>query len=113
MRPPMGPPMGGGRPRGPMGGPPGPGGPGRRMIPGEKPKDFKGTFRQLLRYLSRFKWIIAVVVLFAVASTVFSAAASVSADIRLVTTSEVDISILVTESDRQAAFDAICSAFAD
>ncbi len=72
MRPPMGPPMGGGRPRGPMGGPPGPGGPGRRMIPGEKPKDFKGTFRQLLRYLSRFKWIIAVVVLFAVASTVFS-----------------------------------------
>ena len=42
------------------------------MIPGEKPKDFKGTFRQLLRYLSRFKWIIAVVVLFAVASTVFS-----------------------------------------
>ena len=50
---------------------------------------------------------------YGVASTVFSAAASVSADIRLVTTSEVDISILVTESDRQAAFDAICSAFAD
>ena len=61
------------RPRGPMGGPHGPGhGPGRRMLPGEKAKDFKGTLRQLLRYLSRFKLTIAVVILFAIASTVFS-----------------------------------------
>ena len=56
-----------------MGGPHGPGhGPGRRMLPGEKAKDFKGTLRQLLRYLSRFKLTIAVVILFAIASTVFS-----------------------------------------
>ena len=37
--------------RGPFGGH-GPGGP-RGMMPGEKAKDFKGTFRKLVRYLSQ------------------------------------------------------------
>ena len=48
----------------------GPGGPG--MMPGEKAKDFKGTFKKLLRYLGNYKWAILVVLLFAAASTVLS-----------------------------------------
>ncbi|MEG0579408.1 MAG: ABC transporter ATP-binding protein, partial [Niameybacter sp.] len=55
-------PMGG---HGPMGGAPG------RMV-GEKPKDFKGTFKKLAKYLSAFKLQIFVVIVFAIASTVFT-----------------------------------------
>lgn len=44
-------------------------GPG--MVP-EKPKDFKGTLRQLLAYLGRYRAAIAAVLVLAVASTVFS-----------------------------------------
>lgn len=47
-------------------------GPGAVMIPGEKAKDFKGTFRKLMQYLGRYKLSILIVTLFAVASTIFS-----------------------------------------
>jgi ATP-binding cassette subfamily B multidrug efflux pump len=55
--------------RGPMGGGPmghGPGG----MIKGEKPRDFKGTIKKLIQYLGRYKLLVLVVWLFAIASTV-------------------------------------------
>ena len=52
-------------------GPAGPGGP-HGMMPGEKPKDFKGTFRKLLGYLGRYKIGLVFVAVFAVGSTVFS-----------------------------------------
>lgn len=42
------------------------------MMPGEKAKDFKGTMRRLIAYLGRYLPAIAAVMLFAVASTVFS-----------------------------------------
>ena len=38
----------------------GPGGPG--MMPGEKAKDFKGTFKKLLHYLGSYKWAVLVAV---------------------------------------------------
>lgn len=47
------------------------GGPGA-MMKGEKPRNFKGTMKKLLSYLSAFKAPIIVVMLFAVGSTVFS-----------------------------------------
>lgn len=46
------------------------GGPGA-MRRGEKAKDFKGTFRKLIRYLGQYKFSLVVVMLFAVISTVF------------------------------------------
>lgn len=52
---------------GPMGG-----GPGGMAMPGEKAKDFKGTFKRLLKYLGRYKIAIIIVLIFAVLSTVFS-----------------------------------------
>ena len=52
------------RHRGPMGGGP--------MAPGEKPKDFKGSFKRLLAYIGKYKFAIFAVVIFAVVSTVFS-----------------------------------------
>ncbi|SDS04826.1 ATP-binding cassette, subfamily B [Paenibacillaceae bacterium GAS479] len=55
--------------KGPMGG--GPGGPGM-MMPGEKAKDFKGTFRKLISYLGRYKIAVAFVILFAIGSTIFN-----------------------------------------
>lgn len=55
------------RRRGPMGG--GPMGP---MGMGEKPKDFKGAMKKLGRHLGRFKIRLVIVVVFAIASTVFS-----------------------------------------
>ncbi len=61
--------------RGPMGrGPMGHGGPmgGRMMIKGEKPRDFKGTMVKLLQYLGSYKLAILVVLVFAIASTVFT-----------------------------------------
>ncbi|HEX2985213.1 MAG TPA: ABC transporter ATP-binding protein [Caproiciproducens sp.] len=42
------------------------------MMRGEKAKDFKGTFRKLLQYLGKYKLSILIVIIFAVASTVFS-----------------------------------------
>lgn len=39
---------------------------------GEKAKDFKGTFRKLLRYLGKYRIRILIVMIFAVASTVFA-----------------------------------------
>lgn len=54
--------------RGPMGH--GPGGPG--MMPGEKAKDIKGTLMKLVGFMGRFKVGLVVVLVFAIASTVFS-----------------------------------------
>lgn len=56
--------------RGPMGGPGGhgPGG----MMPGEKPKDLKGTLKKLVAFMGRFKVMLTVVFVFAVGSTVFT-----------------------------------------
>ena len=48
-----------------------PGGPAGRMIPGEKPRDFKGTVRKLLAFLGRFKVAVFAALVFAVGSTVF------------------------------------------
>lgn len=42
------------------------------MMPGEKAKDFKGTMRKLIVYLSKFLPAIITVMLFAVASTIFA-----------------------------------------
>ncbi|MEI6510333.1 MAG: ABC transporter ATP-binding protein, partial [bacterium] len=53
------------------GGPMGHGGP-MGMMRGEKPRDFKGTMAKLLQYLSSYKLAILVVLIFAVASTVFA-----------------------------------------
>ena len=54
------------RPRGPMGGP------GAGMMPGEKAKDFRGSFKKLLAFIGKYKFAILVVVIFAAASTVFN-----------------------------------------
>lgn len=47
-------------------------GPGAMMPKGEKAKDFKGTFRKLLRYLGKYRFSLLIVILLAIASTVFS-----------------------------------------
>ena len=52
--------------RGPMGGR------GRGMAPGEKAKDLKGTMIKLLKYMKRYYLPIAMVIVFAIASTVFN-----------------------------------------
>lgn len=54
--------------RGPFGGH----GPAGRMVPGEKPKDFKGTLGKLVSFMGRFKAALVVVVVFAIGSTVFN-----------------------------------------
>lgn len=51
----------------PMGGPGGHG----IMMKGSKPKDFFGALKKLTGYLGKFKWTILVVLLLAIASTVF------------------------------------------
>jgi ATP-binding cassette subfamily B multidrug efflux pump len=56
--------------RGPMGG--GPMGGRHIMMSGEKARDFKGTMLKLLRYLGAYKVSISVVVVFAIASTIFT-----------------------------------------
>ncbi len=53
--------------RGPMGHEPHGG-----MSPGEKAKDFKGTIKKLMKYLSIYKVGLILVVLFAIGSTVFN-----------------------------------------
>jgi ATP-binding cassette subfamily B multidrug efflux pump len=57
----------GGR-RGPMGF----GGPMRGMMKGEKPRDFKGTMKRLIQYLSAYKVAIVIVMVFAIASTILN-----------------------------------------
>ena len=42
------------------------------MMPGEKAKDFKGSVAKLVRFMGRFKVLIAIVLLFAVGSTIFN-----------------------------------------
>ncbi len=39
------------------------------MMPGDKARDFKGTMAKLVQYLGRYKWIVLIVMIFAVAST--------------------------------------------
>ncbi len=58
----------GGGHRGPMGGGP----MGGMGMPGAKSKDFKGTILRLMAYMAEFKWQMMVVLIFALASTVFS-----------------------------------------
>ena len=53
--------------RGPMGH-----GPGGRMMPGEKPKNLKGTLAKRIAFMGRFKAAIVVVLVFAVGSTIFN-----------------------------------------
>ena len=53
--------------RGPMGH-----GSGGRMMPGEKPKNLKGTLAKLIAFMGRFKAAIVVVLVFAVGSTIFN-----------------------------------------
>ena len=50
----------------------GPGGPGRGMMPGEKAKDFKGTTRKIMSYIGRYRIAIVLVMICAVAGTVFN-----------------------------------------
>ena len=48
------------------------GGPGGGMMPGEKPKNFKGTARKLIVYMGRYKIALIGVLIFAVAGTAFN-----------------------------------------
>lgn len=45
---------------------------GKGMMPGEKAKDFKGTIKKLIGYIGNYKYAVALVLLFAVGSTVFN-----------------------------------------
>ena len=47
-------------------------GPGGRMMPGEKPKNFGATLKQLLHYMGRYKIGLLFVAIFAIGSTVFN-----------------------------------------
>lgn len=51
--------------RGPMGGPP-------MGMPGEKANDFRGTMSKLIAYLSKYRMSLIVVLIFAIASTIFA-----------------------------------------
>ena len=51
----------------------GPMGPGHGFV-GEKPKDFKGSSKKLIKYLGKYWIAIVIVMIFAAASTVFSVA---------------------------------------
>ena len=53
-------------------GPGRPGGPGGRIMPGEKAKDFGKTMKTLIGYLKPYKFRLAIVFIFAIASTVFT-----------------------------------------
>jgi ATP-binding cassette subfamily B multidrug efflux pump len=55
----------------PMKGPGAGHGPGGMIMHGEKAKDFKGTLKKLVRYMSRYKASMIAVFFFAIASTVF------------------------------------------
>ncbi len=56
--------------RGPMG--MGHGGPMGMMMKGDKAHDFKGTIAKLIQYLGKYKLVIAIVFIIAIASTIFS-----------------------------------------
>ena len=49
-----------------------PHGPGGRMMPGEKAKDFKGTIRKLIRYMGNYRYALIAVIIFAVGGTIFN-----------------------------------------
>ena len=49
-----------------------PHGPGARMMPGEKAKDFKGTIAKLVRFMGQFKVSLVVAIVFAIFSAAFS-----------------------------------------
>ena len=49
-----------------------PHGPGARMMPGEKAKDFKGTIAKLVRFMGQFKASLIVAIVFAICSAAFS-----------------------------------------
>ena len=51
---------------------PRPHGPGSRMAPGEKAKDFGGTIRKLLRYMGPYRVGLVSAIILAMASVVFS-----------------------------------------
>ena len=53
-------------------GPGRPGGPGGRMMPGEKAKDFGKTMKTLIGYLKPYRFRLVAVFIFAIASTVFT-----------------------------------------
>ena len=50
----------------------GPGGPGGKMMPGEKARDFRGTLKKFAGYLKPYRFRLFIVFLFAVASTIFN-----------------------------------------
>lgn len=50
----------------------GPGRPGGGMVATEKPKDFKGSFKKLLKYLSKYYVLLVIVAVFTIGSTVFN-----------------------------------------
>lgn len=58
--------------RGPMRGGPMGGGPMGMMGGGQKAKDFKGSLNKLVRYLAKYRLRILLVIIFAIASTVFT-----------------------------------------
>lgn len=43
-----------------------------RMMPGEKPKDLKGTLKKMVAFMGRFKIALVVVFIFAIGSTIFN-----------------------------------------
>ena len=45
-----------------------------KMMPGEKAKNFRGTLKNLIDYMGRYKFAVLAVIIFAAASTVFSVA---------------------------------------
>lgn len=47
-------------------------GPGGRGMSSEKAKDFKGTMKKLIQYLSQYKFLLLLVVIFSVGSAIFS-----------------------------------------
>lgn len=50
------------------------GGPGGMRGSGEKAKDFKGTMKKLISYLSEYRWKLLIVIVFAIGSTIFAIA---------------------------------------
>lgn len=50
----------------------GPGGPGGKMMPGEKARDFSGTLKKIAGCLKPYRFRVFIVILFAIASTVFN-----------------------------------------
>ncbi|MEF2830176.1 MAG: ABC transporter transmembrane domain-containing protein, partial [Senegalimassilia anaerobia] len=49
-----------------------PHGPGVRMIPGEKAKDFKGSIGKLVRFMGQFKAALVLAIIFAIGSAAFN-----------------------------------------